>query len=456
LIAGKCNCRRKGNVIDVNQTIEVANEIRPFALEPFQRFIVGSLLGWLNPDGTRRFRTAYVEIGKGNGKTPMAAGIGLYGLIADGEASPEVYSAATTREQAQIAWKDAAAMVRRSPELGAVIEDWASSLYFKARNGVFRPVSSEHRGLDGKRVHSAIIDELHEHPTSMVVDKMRAGTKARRNALIFEITNSGSNLESVCWHHHEYSLKVLEGVIDDPSWFAYVCALDEGDDYSDESVWIKANPGLGSILPIQYLREQVREAKGMPTKQNIVKRLNFCIWTQQHQVWIDIDDWNTCNEPIDNDSLAGQPCFVGLDLSTKIDLTALVLAFRRDTETEDEIEYTDGSDPEGKPQKKKLNLNFSVDLVPYFYIPEETMWRRAKEDNVPYPLWVEQGMIYATPGTSRSSLRRSRRATASRKSDSIPTTPLNSRSDCNRPDSAVSRFAREPRPCPNQPRSSRL
>lgn len=381
-------------------SIEVENQVRPFVLHPFQRFIVGSLFGWMNGDGTRRFRTAYIEMGKGSGKSPLAAGIGLAGLLMDGQVSPEIYSAAVTREQAQILWKDALAMVERSEELKQIIETRVGSLYFGDNRGVFRPVSSEHRGLDGKRVHMALIDEIHEHPTDLVVNKMRAGTKARRNALIFEITNSGSDLESVCWHHHEYSLKVLEGVMSDSSWFAYVCSLDDGDDWHDESTWLKVNPGLGSILPVQYLREQVREAEGMPSKQNIVKRLNFCIWTQQHELWIPIEDWEACKDPIDQDSLLHQPCWVGVDLSDKIDLSVMVLVFKKPVREKLEIEINDHSvkDEEGKPIQKHMNIDFSVDLVPYFFIPEETMYAREKEDMVPYSLWAEQGFLFPTPG----------------------------------------------------------
>jgi len=287
-------------------TVEVRNEVRPFTLEGFERFIVGSIFGWHNPDGTRRFRTAYVEIGKGGGKTPLAAGIGLYGLVADGEQSPEVYAAAVTAEQARICFRDAARMVERNSDLKQLLEERVSSIYYPGRGGVFRPVSSEHRGLDGKRVHIALIDELHEHMTDLVVEKMRAGTKARRNALIFEITNAGVEMTSVCWQHHEYSLKVLEGTFDDPAWFAYVCALDEGDDWmSDESCWIKANPGLGAILPIEYLREQVRTARGMPTKQAMVARLNFCQWVQQAVTWIPTEEWNSNSDPLDIPGLQG-------------------------------------------------------------------------------------------------------------------------------------------------------
>lgn len=286
----------------------------PFELEPFQAFIVGSCFGWYLPDGRRRFRSAYVEIGKGNGKTPLAAGLGLYGLVGDREPASEVYAAATTRDQAKIAYKDAARMVEASPELNELIETQVGSLSIPAQHAVFRPVSSEHRGLDGLRVHIGIVDELHEHPTAVVVDKIRAGTKRRRNALIFEITNSGYDRTSVCWAHHELSVKVLEGTVENDQWFAYVCALDDGDDWQDERTWIKVNPGMGSILPKSYLREQVAEAVGMPSKENIVKRLNFCMWTEQSERWLPLDRWDACpGERLDLDEFRGQRCVMAID-----------------------------------------------------------------------------------------------------------------------------------------------
>ncbi len=269
---------------------------KPFVLQPWQEFIVGSLFGWKKADGYRRFRTAYCEIGKGAGKSPLAAGIGLYGLLADGEASAEIYSAATSRDQAGILFRDAKAMVNASVQLAGRLKVDQGLITHERSGSLFKPVSSEHRGLDGKRVHIALIDELHEHPSALVVDKMRLGTKGRRQAMIFEITNSGYDRESVCWRHHEYSENVLLGRIPNDGWFAFVCGLDpceahqadgktqpvdgckECDDWRDEKVWQKANPNLGVSIREDYLREQVTEAEGMPSKQGIVKRLNFCRW----------------------------------------------------------------------------------------------------------------------------------------------------------------------------------
>lgn len=372
----------------------------PFVLQPFQAFIVGSIFGWRNADGSRRFKTAYVEQGKGNGKTPLAAGIGLLCLLADGEPSPEVYAAATMQDQASICWRDAKGMAERNEELRERVEVLAASLVPVGDSGaVFRPVSSEHRGLDGKRVYCALIDELHEHPNSLVVDKMRAGLKARKNGLIFEITNSGDDLESVCWHHHEYSIKVLEGIEKNEAWFAYVCALDEGDQWDDEACWPKANPGLGTVLPISYLRDQVREAQGMPSKEGIVKRLNFCIWTQQHTVWIPMDRWRAL------DVLKEAPpgwtaCALGLDLSSKLDLTSAVVALRYPDERPPlELEVAEGQgDPQAEKRLKRLSINYRVHLVTFFWRPLETLTQAAHDDRAGYDIWARNGWLRATPG----------------------------------------------------------
>jgi phage terminase large subunit-like protein len=399
------------NFFAENLTIEVNDEVVPFILLPFQCFIAGSLIGWLNADNTRRFKTGFMEAGKGCGKTPFAAGLGHYGLLADGRLSPEIYCAATMTKQAEIAWKDAKAMAERSPALAAELEIGATAIFYPGRNGVYRAVSSEHKGLDGKRPHMAIIDEIHEHPNAMVCDKMKKGTKGDLNALIIEITNSGSDLESVCYHHHQYSLSVLDGTIKDDAWFAYVCALDEktkehpGDDWmNDESCWPKTNPGLPyGLPPIQYLRKEVNEAKGMPSQRNIAARLNFCVWTQTHELWIPIEKWEGCSEQFDPEALIGEPCWPGIDLSDKLDLSAVVAVFKYLLEREIKVEVAVKQEPgqttaDQEPEKKTININFGINLLPFFFIPEETMYIREKEDKVPYSDWVKQGYVIATPG----------------------------------------------------------
>jgi phage terminase large subunit-like protein len=346
---------------------------RPFELEPSQKFIVGSLFGWRGKDGARRFRTGYVEEGKGNGKTPLAAGIGLYGLAADQERGAEIYAAAVTRDQAGILFRDATLMVDASPALSKRIDKTAHNLAYLSTQSFFRPVSSEGRSLDGKRVHMALIDEIHEHRTPIVVDKMRAGTKGRRQALIFEITNSGYDRETICYYHHEYSIKVVTGAIQNDSWFAYVCALDEGDDWRDRKVWPKANPLMGVSVTKKYLEEQVLEAEGMPAKQGVVKRLNFCIWTEGQTQWIRPEIWKKNGGTVRPEDLAGKEAFGGLDLSSKNDLSALVLVF-------------------------PIDVGFAV--LCWFWLPGDGLGERELRDGVPYVAWKDKGLLKTTPGAA--------------------------------------------------------
>lgn len=311
--------------------VDVIADPRPFALQPWQAFILGSLFGWLHAaDNTRRFRVAYIEIGKGNGKSPLAAGIGLYLLVADGEPSAEVYTAATMREQARICWEDAERMVNASEYLSEFIDVQVSNLKFRPNGSFMRPVSSEAKGLDGKRVHGAILDEVHEHPTPTVVNKMRAGTKGRPQALIIEITNSGFDRTTICWQHHDYSEKLLKGVFENDAWFGYVCGLDEGDDFENPAVWPKANPNLGVSIQPRYLTEQIAEAKGIPAQEGTVKRLNFCIWTRAESSWVPYQDWQACGEwKVEDEDLYDVPAFGGIDLGQSDDFSAAVLIFPR-------------------------------------------------------------------------------------------------------------------------------
>jgi phage terminase large subunit-like protein len=318
------------SVLRLGDTSTEGGDPLPFLLLPFQAFIIGSLFGWRLKDGRRRFRYAYIEIGKGGGKTPLLAGVGLYGLVLDGEPAPEIYSAAVTRDQAHVLWHDAEAMVEFSPELSGVVERTAHSL--NHGGGWFRTVSSEHRGLDGKRPHMALIDELHEHPTGIVVNKMRAGAKRRPNFLEAEITNAGFDRLSICWQHHEHARRVLQGLAHDDRLFAFVCGLDEGDDpLADRRCWPKANPGLPTLPTSEYLEDQVKQAKNIPAELNTVLRLNFCVWTQAISRAFDPAKWAKAMTVAVTDALvAGRPCYAGLDLGQTDDFTAFVVLWDLD------------------------------------------------------------------------------------------------------------------------------
>lgn len=390
--------KERGLVWDVSKALRVINYFRdvlilpegsdgvqPFVLSPYQEFVAGSLFGWCTLEGYRRFRVAYIEIGKGAGKTPFAAGLGLYMTHADGEMGAQVYVAATTRDQANLCFQDAVKMYWASPALQAHLRKSGNQDIYNfthLRSGsYFRPVSSEGKSLDGKRVHCAIIDELHEHPDNTVVSKMIAGLKGRKQPLIFEITNSGFDKNSICYQHHDMSLRVLRGEVTNDSWFAYVCALDEGDDYRDESVWLKANPNLGVSLPWAYLREQVKIAQAMPAEESLVRRLNFCEWTGVASTAIGKELWDACeSDDVVEDAYIGKPCVAGLDLSKRTDLTALSLAFPVPSEREDGQE--------------------ELHVLTYFWTPEDTMVERSKRDRAHYDVWAEQGYLIPVPGPS--------------------------------------------------------
>ncbi len=356
---------------------EATSEAVPFVLEPPQAFIVGSLFGWKNRFGLRRFRRAYVEIAKGGGKSPLAAGIGHYMLVADGKLRAEIYSAATDMDQAMILFRDACEMRNRSPELEAALLPSGINpvwqLTYTATASFFRPISSEKKGKSGIRPHCGLIDEIHEHPDGSVIEMLRAGTKGNRQALIFEITNSGFDRTSKCWEEHEYSIKVSSGEIENDAWFSYVCALDEGDEpFEDESCWVKANPLLGVTIQPEYIREQVEEAKGMPGKESLVRRLNFCQWTDAAEGWIRQALWaSALSSTLTPKDFEGRDLWGGLDLSYSEDLSACAWA------------YHDGD-----------LLCVMVD----FWMPGDTVHDAVRRDRVPYDVWARSEFITLTPG----------------------------------------------------------
>jgi len=369
---------------------EVQSNSIKFDLQLWQAFIVCSLFGWRNALGFRRFRRAFAEIGKGNGKSPIAAGIGHYMLSGKGvrKKRGEIYSAATDRDQAEILFRDAVSMWERSPALRRRLIQSGDKKVTQLANidpttrrpdGFFRPISSDKKGKSGIRPYCALVDEVHEHPDNSVIEMLRAGTKGNQEALIFEITNSGFDKKSVCGQEHDYAVKVVLGEIDNDAFFVFICALDEGDEpFEDENCWPKANPNLSvSIFP-QFIREQVKEAQGLPSKEGLVRRLHFCQWTDSVSMAIPRATWEACEGKVDPEALtrANHPCFGGLDLSRSRDLTAFTLTWVLDA-TKDQWKFASKT---------------------WFWTPADTLKERAKRDQAPYDVWVEQGFMEAVPG----------------------------------------------------------
>lgn len=340
-----------------------------FILEPWEAFIVGCLFGWKRTDGTRRFRSAEIELARKNGKSTLAAGIGLYMAFFDDEPGAEVYAAATKREQARIVWSEASRMVKATPAIKRRITSFVGNLHIESTAQKFQPLGADADNMDGLNIHCAIIDELHAHKTRHMLDVLTTATGARRQPLIFVITTAGFDRNSVCWEQHDYSIKVLEGTLPDDTFFAYIAGIDEGDDWKDESVWIKANPNLGISVKIEDLRTKCQRAQEIPGQQNAFRRLHLNEWTQQSERWLDMMVWDENGEPFDPSDLEGRECYAGLDLSSTKDITALGLWFTE--------------------EQKALMA---------FWVPEEGVRQRADRDRVPYDVWVREGWIEATSG----------------------------------------------------------
>lgn len=348
-----------------------------FGLAPWQMFIIWCLFGWRNSaDGSRRFRFAYIEVARKNGKSSFAAGVGLYLFWADKEPGAEVYTAATKRDQARIVHQDAVAMVRKSPELRQQIGIFKDNLHILETRSKFEPLGADGDTMDGLNVHGAIVDELHQHKTRAVLDSLDTATGSRRQPMLFVITTAGFNRNSACFQEREYSINVLENTVQNDARFAFIATLDKDDDPWDETVWVKANPNLGVSVKPEDLRAKAIAAREMASRQNgfFTKHLN--IWTEQADRWLSLDQWNAVanSAPFVVDQFQGRECFGGLDLASRIDISALVLLFR---------------DPDG-----------GVSILPHFWIPKVNAAAREKKDRVPYLAWIRDGYIEATEGNT--------------------------------------------------------
>lgn len=400
-------------------------EGQPFDPLPWQCFVLGSLFGWLRLDKRdkasypatvltakaleaeletglyRRFRVAYQETGKGSGKSPLAAAVGLYMQVADGEERAEVYAAATKKDQAMILFRDAVAMVDQSPALTRVVRKSGKApnvwnLLYEKTSSFFRPIAAD-EGQSGPRPSCALVDEFHEHKTPHVLEMLRAGFKFRKQPMMFVITNSGSDTTSPCYDYHEYGIKVCSGALADDTFFAYICSLDKDEDpFVSEACWPKVNPSLGHTFDMQYLRDQVTQARNMPSKESTVRRLNFCQWVGAKDPWLTSDVWLlNAEQPRPLAALRGAKCYAGLDLSMKNDLSALVLLFPRDEWKEVSVLR---KDKDGKLALASPSLLQIMDVHCFFWTPEDGITDKETRDRVPYQAWAKAGHIELVPG----------------------------------------------------------
>ena len=301
-----------------------------FTLLPWQEKIVREIFGTLKPDGSRQYNTAYIEVPKKAGKSELAAAIALYLLCADGEQGAEVYGCAADKSQAGIVFNVALDMVKQCPSLKGRLKPLESQkrLTYPSMGSFYQVLSAESYTKHGLNVHGVVFDELHAQPNRALYDVMLHGSgDARRQPLFFLITTAGIDRNSICWEVHQKAKDIIEGRKIDPSFYPVVYGLEDGDDWTDEKNWYKANPSLGVTVPIDKLRQSFREAQDNPAEENLFRQLRLNEWVKQHTRWMPMAAWDACDAVVDAAELHGRICYAGLDLSATTDVTALVLVF---------------------------------------------------------------------------------------------------------------------------------
>lgn len=341
-------------------------------LEPWQCFILTTVFGWLKRDtGTRRFRQVYIEVPRGNAKSTLSAGIALYMAFAEGEGGAEVYSAATTRDQAKEVWEPAWHMVKRSEGLRRKfgVEAMAHSIVQMSSASKFHPLSAADEKLDGKNIHLAVIDELHAHGDRNVHDVLETGIGKRLQSLLWKITTSGFNRTGICYEVRTYVTKILDRVIQDEIYFGIIFTIDDGDDWTTEEALVKANPNWGISVDVDTVRSLQRKAMQLASAVNGFLTKHCDVWVSADTAWMDLRAWEACaDHSLKLEQFEGEQCIAALDLASKTDIAALVLLFKR------EAEYF---------------------IFGRFYLPESTA---EESTNSQYSGWVRSGRLIATPG----------------------------------------------------------
>ena len=350
---------------------------KPFELIDWQEQIIRDLFGVLKPNGYRQFNTAYIEIPKKQGKSELAAAVALLLLCGDGEERAEVYGCAADRNQAKIVFDVAVDMVRFCPALSKRVKILESQkkITYLPTNSSYQVLSADVANKHGFNTHGVIFDELHTQPNRKLFDVMLQGSgDARMQPLYFLITTAGSDTNSICYEVHQKAIDIAEGRKVDPTFYSVIYGASEDEDWTDPKVWKKANPSLGITVGIDKVRAACESARQNPGEENAFRQLRLNQWVKQSVRWMPMDKWDACAFPVSEDDLEGRICYGGLDLSSTTDITAFVLVF---PPLDEEDKYY---------------------VLPYFWIPEETLDLRVRRDHVPYDLWERQGMLMTTEG----------------------------------------------------------
>ena len=350
---------------------------KPFELIDWQEQIIRDLFGILKPNGYRQFNTAYVEIPKKMGKSELAAAVALLLTCGDGEERAEVYGCAADRQQAAIVFDVAADMVRMCSALSRRVKILASQkrIIYKPTNSFYQVLSAEAYSKHGFNIHGVVFDELHTQPNRKLFDVMTKGSgDARMQPLYFLITTAGTDTHSICYETHQKAKDILEGRKIDPTFYPVIYGADESEDWTDPKVWRKANPSLGITVGIDKVRAACESARQNPGEENAFRQLRLNQWVKQAVRWMPMEKWDACAFAVNEDDLEGRVCYGGLDLSSTTDITAFVLVF---PPTDEDDRYV---------------------VLPYFWIPEDSMDLRVRRDHVPYEVWERQGYLMTTEG----------------------------------------------------------
>ena len=347
---------------------------KPFELQAWQREWLSPVFGWKLPTGYRRFRESYCEIAKKNGKSALASGLALYGLLE--EEGAQVRCGALNSEQAHVVFDECARMVRASPDLADLLDVWESknSIVYPEANSKLKAMSADADSKDGGNLNLAILDEVHHYKNTKIYDMMKYAGRARKQPLLLSITTAGYDKNSLCWSLHKRATDILEGKDDDIRFFPVIFAADKDkDDLDDPATWRKANPSLGVIFSEADFAADFAEAKKIPGRINNFLRLSLNIWTESMTRWLDVEQWDAAREDIDPEALEQKTCFAAIDCSTVKDLTSIALAFV---------------------------VADTVRIVNHFFMPADTARERSERDGVPYLEWIEQGWMIETPGNA--------------------------------------------------------
>lgn len=350
---------------------------KPFELIDWQEKIIRDIFGTLKPNGYRQFTTAYVEIPKKMGKSELAAAVALLLTCGDGEERAEVYGCAADRQQATIVFDVAADMVRMCPALNRRVKILASQkrIVYQPTNSFYQVLSAEAYSKHGFNIHGVVFDELHTQPNRKLFDVMTKGSgDARMQPLYFLITTAGTDTNSICYETHQKAKDILEGRKIDPTFYPVIYGADEEDDWTDPEVWKKANPSLGITVGIDKVQAACESAQQNPAEENAFRQLRLNQWVKQAIRWMPMDKWDACAFKVTEESLRGRVCYGGLDLSSTTDITAFVLVF------------------------PPLDEDDKYVVLPYFWIPEDTLELRVRRDHVPYDVWERQGFLQTTEG----------------------------------------------------------